>query len=218
MVMRLRLAGLLRSTVLALLATLGFAGLARPAGSAAAPQGDGHVDLQIRVFDGIEEVTLETEVTLYRAGRQDTPLARGETRPEGIVFRVPVGSYDAQAIRLEEGRVVAIRWAEGLTVAMYPNEAGRHLEVINFQRGHGALQLREPGDRVDRPAPWEAMAFAPGDRTQIVGRASMAAGYGVLVLPAGTYDVLVRRGGDLEWHAGVDVPLGRTALRDVGSR
>lgn len=215
MVIRIPRAGVRWSVALTLLAALGAAGVGRAASHPAPPQGDGNVDLQIRVFDGLEEVTLQTEVTLYLAGRRETPLPAGETRPEGIVFRVPVGSYDAQAIRLEAGRVVAIRWAQRLTVAMYPNEAGRHLEVINFQPGHGAIQLREAGDRVDRPAQWEAMAFAPGDRTQIVARASMAAGYGLLVMPAGTYDVLVRRGGALDWHTGIEVVSGRTALLEV---
>src|SRR5438094_639297 len=79
----------------------------------------------------------------------------------GVRVTVPPGFYDAQAIRERDGRVLNIRWAERLVVMAYPDEAGHHLEVINFQNGFGALEVRARDGSVP-----DATLFAAGSRQQ----------------------------------------------------
>ena len=99
--------------------------------------------MHIRVFSGSDDVSAETRVTVFRAGERQSPVA--ESRPGmALDADVAAGSYDAQAIRERDGRVVAIKWVERLLVMPYPDEGGRHLEVINLQNGFGALEVRGP--------------------------------------------------------------------------
>ena len=164
--------------------------------------------LEIRVFDAREEVSAETRVTVYPAGSRTTPVAQVEGRAGGIAIDVPQGIYDVQAIREREGRVVSIRWAERLVVMPYPDEGGRHLEVVNFSNGFGALQIRAASaEALDAVA-----VFAEGARDREAGAAVRGEGYRLFVLPAGRYEI---RTGSKErhvWHPAVDVPLDRTRL------
>src|SRR5690349_20885272 len=134
-------------------------------------QATASLTLRIRVFNGPEEVTPETRVTVFKAGERQTPIA--EVRGSGVVeTSVAAGIYDAQAIQERYGRVVNIRWAERLIVMPYPDEGGRHLEVINFRNALGALEVRSrAGDTPD------AAIFAAGSRQQEAARASRGSNY-----------------------------------------
>jgi hypothetical protein len=162
------------------------------------------VSLRIRVFSGSEDVSGETRVTVFKAGDRQSHVA--ESRP-GMALDASVapGTYDAQAIRERDGRVVAIKWAERLLVMPYPDEAGRHLEVINLQNGFGALEVRgrEPGTP-------DVAIYATGSRQQEAARLSGGPDYALFVVPAGRYDLRVRRDGQTTWHSNIEVPLDRT--------
>jgi hypothetical protein len=173
---------------------------------AAAPQ----LSLEIRVFLGIEEVTGETRVSLHRGGERTAVIGEGQLRDGRHMFSVPAGIYDAQIVREREGRVLNIRWAERLIVMPYPDEGGRHLEVVNFTNGYGALQIR-PSRAGTLP---ETALFAAGDRTRPVAAqpAHDDAGYALFVVPAGRYDLQIRTSPKSAWHPDLEVPLDRTRL------
>ncbi len=162
--------------------------------------------LRIRVFNGADDVTAETRINVFKAGERQTSVA--ESRGRAIVeASVAPGMYDAQVIRERDGRVVAIRWAERLLVMPYPDEGGQHLEVINFQNGFGAIEVRSP-----TPGVPDVAIFTAGSRQQEAGRRVEGATYALFVVPAGRYDLRVRRGGQITWHSDIDVPADRTRL------
>ena len=161
------------------------------------------VRLQIRVFDGLEEVTNETRITVYKAGEHDVPLGASAARA-AFDAAVPAGLYDAQAIHVKDSRVVNIRWADRLVVMPYPDEAGTHLEVINFRSDFGALEVKGRGGAV------VAALFAAGEREREAARPMSGDGYVLFVAPAGAYDLRIGSGGRASWHAGIDVPRDRT--------
>jgi hypothetical protein len=185
--------------------------LAMPSGLAPAQAVSVH--LEIRAFDGSHEVTGETLVKVFAAGTREQPLKGTTVTGRGVVLEVPVGLYDAQAIRQREGQVLSIRWAERLLAQRYPDEDGRHLEIINFQRGFGAIQLRVPSGVTTTGL--EVAAFAPGARVQPVAQAVSGADYVLLVLPAGRYDLRVSRGGEPLWMTDVDIPADRTRMKAI---
>ena len=93
------------------------------------------------MFDGAVEVSAETRLRVRPSGSTET----GRVVEGGpLAADLPAGIYDVQAVRQQAGQVVSVRWAEKLVVMAYPDEGGRHLEVINFASEHGALQLRWP--------------------------------------------------------------------------
>jgi len=169
------------------------------------PSADAALTLEIRVFNGAEDVTTQTRVAIHRAGDRGRAVVLLEAGHRLLTATVPPGIYDVQAIRLKEGRVTAIRWAERLVVMAYPDESGRHLEVVNFQAGYGALEVR----RRDRTLP-EVEVYAPGDHTRMLVPAPAGSDSLLFVLPAGPYDVLTREGGAPVWHAGFEIPADRT--------
>lgn len=173
----------------------------------AAPQGQAPITFEIRVFDGAAEVTSETRLTIYRAGERAQPAVRLHAAPK-IETPVPPGIYDVQAIREVDGNVVSIRWAERLVVMPYPDEGGRHLQVVNFKNGYGALQVRGKS----AGAPPDVAIFAPGVRDKEAAPAVAGAGYALFVVPAGKYDVRVRTKDRLAWHTDMEVPLNGTRL------
>ena len=123
--------------------------------------------------------------------------------------------YDVQALRTRGSGIVSIKWVERLAVVHYPDEGGRHLEVINFQPGYGALELRATGGRLE---PAEVAIFMTGDRSMAVARPIAGDGYVLVVARAGRYDVRVQHAapgavGDTHWLLAVDVPAGRTRLK-----
>ena len=164
--------------------------------------------LQVRVFHGSQEVTADTRVTVHRAGERGDPVAQTRGRHGRVDLTVPPGIYDVQAIREREGRVLNIRWAERLVVMPYPDEEGRHLEVINFLNGYGALQVRQRGT-----AALEAAIYAPADHDHPAASPRVEGqDYILFVVLAGKYDVQTRSAGQATWHTQIDVPLDRTRL------
>jgi hypothetical protein len=161
------------------------------------------VTLTIRVFDGPNEVTRETQIAVFKAGDRTAPVA--EVRGGGpLVAGVPAGFYDAQAIHQRSGRVLGIRWAERLVIMPYPDEGGQHLEVVNLQSGFGALQVKgHEGETLD------VAIFAPGDHQHEAGTRLDAPGGALFVVQAGNYDLRIRRNGATTWHPGIEVPVDR---------
>jgi hypothetical protein len=163
--------------------------------------------LELRVFDGVEEVTSQTRLTVHRAGERRESIPHARVEDARVQLKVPPGIYDVQAIHERDGRVINIRWANRLVVMPYPDERGHHLEVINFRNGFGALQVRAASG-----APPEAAIYEQGKRAKPAGTGLQGPEYVLFVVPAGTYDVQARKGGKLSWTAGVEVPLDRTRL------
>ena len=165
------------------------------------------VTLELRVFNGLEDVTRQTRVAVHRAGDHTSPFVQLSAGPSTLSTDVPAGIYDVQAIRERDGHVLNIRWAQRLVVMHYPDEAGRHLEVINFQNGFGALQVR---GRAGPPA--EAGMYRAGEHTSPVVEPMTGPGYLLFVAPAGAYDLQTRAEAGPTWHIGLEVPLDRTRL------
>lgn len=163
--------------------------------------------LEVRTFDGTNEVTAQTRITVHRGGERGDPVGQTDGRAGGLELSVAPGIYDVQAIRERDGRVLNIRWAERLVVMPYPDEDGRHLEVINFTTGFGALQVRERGTTSP-----EAAIYAPGDRVNPAAGPAEGSDYVLFVVPAGKYDVQTRTRGRMAWHRDIEVPLDRTRL------
>ncbi len=172
------------------------------------PAGD-VVLLEVRAFAGPREVTNETRITVHQAGDRQHPVAQLTRPAERTEIPVEPGIYDVQAVRERDGRVVAIRWAERLVVMAYPDEEGHHLEVINFESGFGALQVRARADRTRGP---DVALFKAADRASEVTQRLAGGAYALFVVPAGRYDVRARDGDRVTWSAGIDIPLDRTRL------
>jgi hypothetical protein len=102
--------------------------------------------------------------------------------------------------------VVGIRWAERLVVMAYPDEGGRHLEVVNLQAGFGALQVRGASARAAALA-----LFAAGVRDKEAAAATAAGAGSLFVVRAGSYDLRVRNRAE-RWLTAIDVPADRTRL------
>ena len=177
------------------------------------PPGGPSVRLQLRVFDGVSDVTRDTRVRLYPAGRRGTPIKLTLSPDRAYEADVPIGLYDVQAVRMRAGSVAGVRWVERMLVQKYPDEYGRHLQVINLRDGFGALQIRPDGPDAG-PAGWSAVATPPGAPATEVGKARALGSDLLLVVPAGTYDVKVVLP---ERAAGVahriDIPDARTRLK-----
>jgi hypothetical protein len=166
------------------------------------------ITLEVRTFDGPNDVSELTRVVVHRAGDREQPVGRVNIGPNRTVSVSP-GIYDAQAIREQSGRVVNIRWAERLVVMPYPDEKGHHLEVVNFQTGYGALEIRDKSGR--RPEA-DVGLFPPKDHSRPVALPVRTPTSALFVVRAGEYDVFVMRGARGSWHPGIDVPLNRTRL------
>jgi hypothetical protein len=163
--------------------------------------------LELRLFNGAEEVTAQTRISVHRAGDRAEPVAQLPAGTPQLEIDVPPGLYDVQAIRESDGRALNIRWAQRLVVMPYPDERGRHLEVINFQNGFGALQV---GTR-DGSQPRVAV-YKTGERQREAGPPLPGPGYVLFVLPAGSYDLQVTADKSTSWQTGLEVPLDRTRL------
>ena len=153
-------------------------------------------------------MTAETRLTVYQRRRTHRSLAQ-VSRAQGTVSRrrwrqIPT----LQLIQERTGRVLNIRWAERLVVMQYPDEAGHHLEVVNFKPGLGALEIRskQPGTTPD------VALYPPGVRDKEAATRIEGPGYALFVVPSGKYDILLRAGGRSTWTTDVDVPLDRTRL------
>jgi hypothetical protein len=174
---------------------------------------DAPVNVEFRVFAGTEEITASTRVRIMPTGTRDAPLTL--TEGKRLLASVAPGIYDVQALRVRSGGIIAIRWAERLVVMHYPDEAGRHLEVINFDEGYGALQLRAVKASIGA---YDVAVFPTGDRTTQAGDPRHAEDYRLCVLKAGSYDIRVRPAGraddaDARWLLHIEVPANRTRMK-----
>jgi hypothetical protein len=174
---------------------------------------DAPVTVEFRVFAGTEEITATTRVRVMTTGTRDKPL----TLPEGrrVQIALAPGIYDVQALRMRPEGIVAIKWAERLVMMRYPDEGGRHLQVINFEAGYGALQIRAAAS-IDAFA---VDVFPAGDRTTISGPPLTGDDYRLFILRAGRYDIRVRHAGpataDTHWLLDVEVPADRTRMKRI---
>jgi hypothetical protein len=163
--------------------------------------------LEVRAFNGADEVTAQTRLTVHRAGDRSESIPHARSEDGRVALQVPAGIYDVQAIHERDGRVVNIRWANRLVVMPYPDEGGHHLEVINFKNGFGALQMRSK-----TAEPLDASIYAAGKREKAVAAPVGGPGYLLFIVPAGMYDVQVRTRGKATWLSNLEVPLDRTRL------
>lgn len=168
---------------------------------------------EFRVFDGTTEVSAETRLRVRPSGSSET----GRVIEGGqLVVDLAAGIYDVQAVRQQSGQVTNVRWAERLVVMAYPDEAGRHLEVINFAGEHGALQLRWAEGQAPDPAGVAVTVTRQGEMRPTPARTLHGLGYQLLVLPAGTYDVRVTRPGrDPIELPNTEVPADRTRMKVI---
>ena len=176
-----------------------------PAEATAAAQ-SAPLTLEIRTFNGAEEVTPHTKLTVHRAGDRSESIPHTRSGDGRTALQVPAGIYDVQAIHEREGRVVNIRWANRLVVMAYPDEAGHHLEVINFKNGYGALQVRGKDPR------FEVSIYQVGKRDKPFASPLVTTSYTLFIVPAGQYDLQVRVQGKTTWLSNLEVPLDRTRL------
>ncbi len=175
------------------------------------PQISPPVQCEFRAFDGADEVTRDTRITVYPGGQKKngTPADKA-----GRVALLP-GLYDVQLLRERDGRVIGIRWVEHLVIMRYPDEADRHVEVVNFKPQYGALELK-----VASQAAYEAAAYPAGDHARPVDSSRPGQGYLLLVVPAGRYDVRVKpteSNAAETWLTDIEVPADRTRLRTIGA-
>jgi hypothetical protein len=166
------------------------------------------IQLEVRVFDGAEDVSAHARVQVYRAESRDHPIVPPSRGPRHIV-RVEPGFYDAQAILEREGRVVGIRWAERLAVMAYPDEDGRHLEVVNLKAGYGALQVRARGAAAPAATLTDATA---ADRSHALEPAARADDWLLFVVPAGRYHLAVE-GVPARGMRDLEIPADHTRLK-----
>ena len=178
-----------------------------------APARTESIRTEFRVFDGANEVTAETRLRVRPTGSTETGRVLEGSQ---LAADLPAGIYDVQAVRQRAGEVVNVRWAEKLVVMPYPDEGGRHLEVINFANGHGALQLRWQEGQAPDPAGVAVTVTRDGETRPIPARTLHGLGYALLVLPAGTYDVRVTRPGrEPLVLPRVEVPADRTRMKVI---
>ena len=176
------------------------------------------VQAEFRIFSGTREVTASTRLRVMPTGKRDQAMAvaNGKT----LATAIPPGIYDVQALLLRNDAVVGIKWAERLVIMYYPDEDGRHLEVINFEPGFGALQVR---GGTGATSGYEVVMFPVGDRSTRIDATARGEDYRLFVLPAGRYDLRVRPAGagddsdDARWFLDIEVPADRTRMKSVGS-
>jgi len=171
------------------------------------------VATEFRVFAGREEITDTSLLRITPSGVREGMIAVGPARR--LTVSLSPGIYDVQAFRTRQDAIVAIKWAERLVIMNYPDEGGRHLEVINFEPGFGALQVRSQKNPI---ANYVVDVFPAGDRTDaaksLAGEDSL-----LFILQARRYDIRVRPAGarddpnDTRWMLDVEVPSDRTRLK-----
>jgi hypothetical protein len=191
------------------------AGGAQAAGAPNVPSELPTIRLEVRVFDGSDDVTADSRVKLYPKGQRtsDIPMTAAGAG-QATTAMVPVGFYDAQAMRERHGAAPNIRWAQQWLVQRYPDEYGRHLEVINYKTGYGALQIRPAPSDASAAKGWTGVVYPAGDAAKELGK-SVASGDDLLfALPSGRYDIKVTLADkSTQWVRDIDVPADRTRLK-----
>jgi hypothetical protein len=171
------------------------------------------IRVEFRIFEGTSDVTAVTRLRVRPSGTDDTGQVVEGT---DLTIDLPAGLYDAQAVRQESGHVVSVRWAERLVIMPYPDEGGRHLEVINFTNQFGALQLRWPEGQAPDPAGVAVTISKTGDARPMPTRVLHGLGYLLLVVPADTYDVRIIRPGKAPLSlASIEIPADRTRMKVI---
>ena len=131
----------------------------------------------------------------------------------GHLVEVEPGLYDLQIRWRGPDDTVAIEWAEHLSVLRYPDEGGRHIEIVNLQPVFGALLVRPPVAWLETEGDWRVSAFLHGG----VGRAGFEPAGGtdhrLFILPAGRYDLVAARGSTELTVTNIEVPAQRTRLK-----
>lgn len=186
--------------------------LSTAAGQPPPSRGDS-IRTEFRVFDGTTEVSADIRLRVRPSGSSET----GRVIDGGqLAVDLPPGIYDVQAVRQQSGQVTNVRWAERLVIMAYPDEGGRHLEVINFAGDYGALQLRWPQGRAPDPAGVAVTVTRTGEARPTPSRTLHGLGYLLLVLPAGSYDVRVTQPGrEPTVLANVEVPADSTRMKVI---
>lgn len=180
----------------------------------ASAQETGTVELLVRVFDGLQDVTVDCQISVYAATSRETAVTAAPDTDGWSHADVPAGFYDLQVTRRDADGVVAITWAEQRSVLRYSDEAGQHREIINLQPGFGALLVQPPAAWTGTDRPWRVGAFLHGG----IGRAGFAptndgdATPRVFILPAGRYDLTAERGAVEVSATDIEVPAGHTRL------
>ena len=179
----------------------------------AGAQSSGPVELLVRVFDGNEEVTAQCGIAVYSAGTRDAPLVPDLRPGTGHHVEVEPGLYDLQITRRGPDDTIQIAWAEHLSVLRYPDDQGRHLEIVNLQPVFGALLVRPPVAWLETDRYWRVSAFLHGG----VGRAGFESTGGtdhqLFILPAGRYDLVAAHGSTEIRVTDIEVPAQRTRLK-----
>jgi hypothetical protein len=173
---------------------------------------------EVRIFFGSDEITANTRLRIMPTGTRENASTLQEGRR--LIASVTPGIYDVQALRVRSEGIVAIKWSERLVLVHYPDEGGRHLEVINFQGSYGALQLRAARGSI---ADYDITVFEAGARDTAAGELREGDDYRLVVLKAGVYDIRVRHPAtqkdaqDAHWLLNVEVPVDRTRLKLIDS-
>lgn len=171
------------------------------------------LSLHVRVFRGQAEVTQDTTVTVFPAGQRINGRQLAKT-PESTERQLPLaaGQYDLQLVQHQDGKVSGIAWTTLRLLVDYPGEAGHHLEVLNFEKDYGALEVRPEGAHRSGPAAWRAR-LQRKDGTD-VAQGVAGDGYQVVVAPAGTYDLVIEGGASPVRVADVEVRANLTYVRE----
>ena len=185
--------------------------LLAPAGAGA--QSSAPIELRVRVFNGLEEITTHCRLAVYTADTREAPFIAALQDGTGHHVEVDPGLYDLHITwRVPDG-TVAIEWATHLSVLRYPDEGGRHVEIVNLQTAFGALLVRPPSTWLESDTEWSVRAFLPGG----VGRAGFeptdGSDHRLFILPAGSYDLVGRSGSTELSVTDVEVPAQRTRLK-----
>ncbi len=167
------------------------------------------------MFNGPDEVTPEAKLQLFPRGERTKPIPIAIGADKAFEARVAPGFYDVQAVREQEGgRIGGIRWIEQLLVQRYPDEYGRHLQVLNFRPDFGALQLRLSPESGAAARGWSGALFAPGDEAREVARARPVGDDLLVVVAAGRYDVRISLPDKtVHWLRDVEIPADATRLK-----
>ena len=154
------------------------------------------------------------KVHLYPRGQRSSPIPLAQTADRAYEAKVPPGFYDVQVVREVEGQISGIRWLEQLLVQRYPDEHGRHLQVVNFRPEFGALQIR-PGVADESAARgWTAAAFRAGDESREIARARSVGPDLLCVVTEGSYDIrLTLADRSVHWLRQVEIPADGTRLK-----
>jgi hypothetical protein len=201
-------------TIVALVLCTAMHSAASRLGAQETPAQAGKVRLQLRIFEGGEDITREARLQLYPRGQRTSEIATTLGPDQAYETDVEPGFYDVQLIKERRGQVLGVRWVEQILVQRYPDEYGRHLQVLNLNPEFGALQIRPaPGD-VASSKGWSAVAVAPGDAARELAKARPIGDDLLIVMPAGKYDVRVSLGDrSTSWLREVDIPGDRTRLK-----